>query len=358
MQMGFGEKLRVTLFGESHGKAVGALVEGMPSGINVDHSAIQVALDTRRPGGSLASARKEDDSCEIISGVHQGKTTGWPILIVVKNKDAHSSDYSFLPNHPRPGHADLPVIERTEGNADLRGGGSTSGRLTVGIVAAAALCAPLLEKWGVQVIAHTSSIGTVESIPIAQCDDDIEGDDDCRRMRCRDSNAATEMVALVENLITDSDSIGSCVEMQISGLPLGIGEPWYDGIEPALARALMAIPAARAVEFGRGKNAATMRGSEHNDPWELTASGPQPQGRNSDGALGGLATGSPLSIKVTFKPPSSIGQPQMTLNLSSGEQESLHIEGRHDPVIAPRANAVVEATGILVICDLALRGGM
>lgn len=355
MQMGFGERLRVTLFGESHGIGVGALVEGLPSGINVDENALQEALSRRRPGGPLASKRKEVDKCQILSGVHEGKTTGWPVLLFVRNSDAHSSDYAFLPNQPRPGHADLPVMERTDGAADLRGGGSTSGRLTVGIVAAAALCLPLLKSWDWTIRAHTSSIGDINSRPLIECD--YTESEDCERIRCHDPEAARAMVTQVEKLSEENDSMGSSVEMTIVGLPIGLGEPWYDGLEPALARALMAIPAARAVEFGRGVLASTMRGSQHNDAWEGTDVGPRPIGDDADGALGGFSTGAPLSVKVTFKPPSSISQEQTTLNLATGTQESLVIKGRHDPVIAPRASAVVEATGILVVCDLALRGG-
>ena len=355
LRMGFGEHLRVTLFGESHGIGVGALVEGLPSGLEVDEQAIQTALSRRSPGGSLASARREEDRCEILSGIHQGRTTGWPVLLFVRNTDAHSSDYSFLPHHPRPGHADLPVMERTGGHADSRGGGSTSGRLTVGIVAAAALCGSLMDSWGWKVESHTSSIGEITAKPLADCPPPDGAD--WERTRCRDPEAAARMVSLVEELRQQSDSIGSSVEMRISSLPIGLGEPWYDGLEPALARALMAIPAARAVEFGRGVQAAKMRGSEHNDAWQNTDAGPRPQGDDADGSLGGFSTGAPLQLKVIFKPPSSIGKEQVTLNLESGEQESLTIVGRHDPVIAPRAVAVVEATGILVVCDLALRGG-
>ncbi len=355
MRMGFGEHLRVTLFGESHGIGVGALVEGMPSGVTVDSKLMQEALSRRRPGGQLASKRNEPDVCEILSGVHEGKTTGWPILLFVKNKDAKSRDYEFLPNHPRPGHADLPVMERTDGAADLRGGGSTSGRLTVGIVAAAALCTPLLESWGWEIRAHTSSIGEVLAKPLIECG--IGEGEDWERTRCCDPDAADSMVKLVENLRKQRDSVGSSVELNIVGLPIGLGEPWYDGLEPALARALMAIPAARAVEFGRGVRASTMLGSEHNDAWQGTDLGPRPEGENADGALGGFSTGAPVRALVTFKPPSSIPKEQNTLNLETGEQESLIVKGRHDPVIAPRASAVVEATGILVVCDLALRGG-
>ena len=355
MRMGFGEHLRVTLFGESHGFGVGALVEGIPSGLVVDEEVIRSALNSRRPGGSLASARKEEDRCEILSGVHQGRTTGWPVLLLIRNSDAHSSDYSFLPQQPRPGHADLPVMERTGGHADSRGGGSTSGRLTAGIVAAAALCGSMMDSWGWKVESHTSSIGEIIAKPLANCEPG--NGDDWERTRCRDPDAAARMVTLVEELRHDSDSIGSTVEMSISSLPMGLGEPWYDGLEPALARALMAIPAARAVEFGRGVQASQIRGSEHNVNWQNTDAGPRPEGDAADGALGGFSTGVPLQLKVTFKPPSSIGKEQVTLNLESGEQESLTIVGRHDPVIAPRAVAVVEATGILVVCDLALRGG-
>ena len=342
MGMSLGDSVRVTLFGESHGAAVGALLEGVPPGIQISVETLIEDLQRRRPGRRLLSARAEPDHCEILSGVYEGQTTGYPILLLVRNQDAKSRDYGFLPNQPRPGHADLPEAARTRGAADLRGGGANSGRLTLGLVAAGSLIREAIGD--VTVDAHCSQIGSIT----AQFQGEPEGEA-CTILNCNDVEAAESMLQLVKSLRKAGDSIGSTVEARICNLPLGVGEPWFEGLEPALARGLMAIPGARGVEFGRGRESVTMQGSEHNDAW-----GPEqvPVGEDADGALGGMSTGAPLRVRVHFKPPSSISVPQMTLHLPSGEMRELQIGGRHDPVIAPRATPVVEAVCRLIIADL------
>ena len=323
--MSLGENVVVTLFGESHGPAVGALIEGMPPNVEFDLEQLIADMISRRPGSGLASKRKETDEVDIMSGVHNGKTTGMPILLIIKNRDVRSKDYSFLPYQPRPGHVDHPINIKTEGAADLRGGGSFSARLTAGLVAAGSLSRTIIpSEWKVE-----ATVGALGG---------LEGE---------------EGIALAEKARKDGDSLGSRVDLVISGLPVGLGEPWFDGIEPALARALMSIPAARAVEFGRGVNAGTMRGSEHNDTWGQDMS----LSDGADGALGGMASGAPIRVRITFKPPSGISQPQETFNQISGEVEELAIKGRHDPVIAPRARPVVEAVARLVLADLGVQGG-
>jgi chorismate synthase len=325
MRMSLGENMIVTLFGESHGPAVGALIEGMPANIMLDLDQLIDDMVSRRPGSGLASKRKETDDVEILSGVNGGKTTGMPILLLIRNQDVRSKDYSFLPFQPRPGHVDHPINIKTEGAADLRGGGSFSARLTAGLVAAASISRNVIpDKWTIE-----ATVGALGG---------LEGD---------------QGVALAEQARKEGDSLGSRVDLVISGLPVGLGEPWFDGLEPALARALMAIPAARAVEFGRGVSAGEMRGSEHNDKWgeNMTLS------EGADGALGGMASGAPIHVRVTFKPPSGISLPQETFNQISGMMEELAIKGRHDPVIAPRARPVVEAVARLVIADLGIQGG-
>lgn len=325
MRMSLGENVVVTLFGESHGPAVGALIEGMPPNVEFDLEQLIADMISRRPGSGLASKRKETDEVDIMSGVHNGKTTGMPILLIIKNRDVRSKDYSFLPYQPRPGHVDHPINIKTEGAADLRGGGSFSARLTAGLVAAGSLSRTIIpSEWKVE-----ATVGALGG---------LEGE---------------EGIALAEKARKDGDSLGSRVDLVISGLPVGLGEPWFDGIEPALARALMSIPAARAVEFGRGVKAGTMRGSEHNDTWGQDMS----LSDGADGALGGMASGAPIRVRITFKPPSGISKPQETFNQISGEVEELAIKGRHDPVIAPRARPVVEAVARLVLADLGVQGG-
>ena len=356
MQMSIGQAIRLTLFGTSHGLEVGAIIEGMPSGISIDEVAIQQAMDKRKPGGKYSSKRKESDNVEILSGVEDGITNGEPCKIRIANNDARSSDYSFLPHHPRPGHQDLLMHIKTDGKADLRGGGTSSARLTAPIVAVAAILSPLLKEIGVKIEGHVSSIGNITARDIQLCPDDWN-DEDCINMRCKDPVAAKSMVEYLTTLRTELDSVGSKVELCITGLPIGLGEPWFDGVEPALARAMMSIPAARGVEFGRGFNAVQMLGSQHNDAWGGTAADPKLKGESPDGAIAGLASGAPLKINVAFKPPSSIAKPQLTLNLETDEEENLVIKGRHDPVIGPRAVAVVEAMATFILTDLALRGG-
>ena len=325
MRMSLGENMIVTLFGESHGPAVGELIEGMPANVEFDLEQLITDMVSRRPGSGLASKRKETDDVEILSGVNDGKTTGMPILLLIRNQDVRSKDYSFLPYQPRPGHVDHPINIKTEGAADLRGGGSFSARLTAGLVAASSISRNIIpDDWKIE-----ATVGALGG---------LEGD---------------EGIALAEQARKAGDSLGSRVDLVITGLPIGLGEPWFDGLEPALARALMAIPAARAVEFGRGVKAGEMRGSQHNDKWGEGMK----LDEGADGALGGMASGAPIHVRITFKPPSGISLPQETFNQISGMMEELAIKGRHDPVIAPRARPVVEAVARLVIADLGIQGG-
>ena len=356
MQMSLGEVLRLTLFGTSHGPRVGAFLEGVPKGIPINSDTIQLAMNQRKPGGRYASKRKEPDVVELLSGVKDSITTGEVIEISIQNSDAKSKDYSFLPNQPRPGHQDMVMMKKTDGKADLRGGGTFSARLTAPIVAAAAIIGPIIEQLNISVNAHVSSIGKITSPPISECPVKW-ANDACQEIRCRDPLSADKMIQVVENSRMSQDSIGSEVELQISGMPIGIGEPWFDGIEPYLARAMMSIPAARGVEFGKGFAVVGMTGSDHNSPWGGNKENPVLLGEKPDGALAGLSTGSDLLCKIAFKPPSSISKEQVTLNLKTNQQEVLRVKGRHDPVLAPRAVAVVEAMAKFVITDLAIRGG-
>ncbi len=356
MNMGLGEALRVTLRGSSHGPFVGALVEGLPEGLKVDEERVQSAMKLRKTGGTYSSKRKEADRVEWRTGVVNGITTGETIEVHIANQDARSSDYSFLPNHPRPGHQDMVMLKRTKGEADLRGGGTSSARMTAPLVAVAAVVRPWLEEHGILVEAHLGAIGNVEAASVEDCPPRW-ANETCEALRCRDPQAAASMAELVESTKKQRNSIGSRVDLTVQGLPLGLGEPWFDGLEPALARAMMAIPAARGVEFGHGFAVQTMHGSEHNSPWGGSADEPVLLGEQPDGALAGLSTGAPVKVRVAFKPPSSIPQEQHTLNLSTNQQEPLLVKGRHDPVLGPRAVAVVEAMALLVVGDLMVRGG-
>jgi chorismate synthase len=370
MTMSLGTRLRTTLFGESHGEVVGALLEGVPAGLIIDEKQMKKDLERRRPGRRGLSSRTESDVVEIVSGVFDGKATGWPILLLCRNNDANSSDYTFLPDHPRPGHADLGETVRSGGAADLRGGGVHSGRLTLGLVAAGGIARGIADLAKFSVMAHCASVGDEDASPLSELLDgegkleDSERNENetaeaaASRLNCYDTDAAERFEGIIVAARRDKDSIGSTVEALVHGVQLGLGEPWFDGIEPALARGLMAIPGARAVEFGRGVISSSMRGGEHNDAWQASHDGRSGQAElevGADGALGGMATGAAIRIIVHFKPPSSIAAQQNTLHLPSGEQRHLEVKGRHDPVLAPRAAPVVEAVTRLVMADLWLR---
>ena len=362
MGMELGEALKVTLFGESHGKCVGALLQGIPPGTIIDPQALWEDLKLRKPGRRGSSARSESDDCEVLSGVYEGKATGWPIVLVAKNSDVRSSDYDFLPDHPRPGHADMVESIWSSGSFDPRGGGSQSARLTLGLVAAGSQVRVILEKSGWSFCAHLCSVGGVSARPLMQLDrvEPLEEGSKMSRLNCRDYEAVGEMSKLIDRVRKERDTIGSVVELVIEGLPIGVGEPWFDGIEPSLARGLMAIPGARAVEFSDGVRSSVMRGSESNDMWLPGKNSPILEGSDSgeaDGALGGRSTGAPIRALVHFKPPSSFPREQFTLHLPSNEMKTLKVGGRHDPVIGPRAAPVVEAVAMLVICDLGIMGG-
>ena len=362
MEMNLGDQLKVTLFGESHGKCVGALVEGIPPGTEIDLQALSSDLAQRRPGRRGMSSRLEPDECEILSGIHEGKATGWPLLMLVRNFDARSSDYDFLPDHPRPGHADMVEEIRSKGSNDPRGGGSQSARLTLGLVSAGSQVRAILDKAGWSCHAHLSRVGEIAARPLIQLDKSqpLEEGSDMSRLNCRDSEAASMMADLIKQVRREKDSIGAVVELLIQGLPIGVGEPWFDGIEPSLARGLMAIPGARAIEFSNGIEASQMRGSENNDMWLPGPEYPILEGSETgeaDGALGGRSTGAPIRVLIHFKPPSSLPREQFTLHLPSNEIQALKVGGRHDPVIGPRAAPVVEAVAMLVISDLGIMGG-
>jgi len=356
MEMRLGDDISVHLFGESHGQLVGALLSGIPPGIAIDREVLEKDMAKRKPGSALASSRKEEDNCEILSGIYNDFTTGWPILIIIKNSDVKSKDYSFLPDIPRPGHSDLPSKIKSSGHADLRGGGSYSARLTAGLVAASSIMRPMIEELNWNIRSHVIQIGNSEAKSLIELEE-FEMTKSMNDTKCLDPEKAEEMASLIRCAKEEGDSIGSCVELVIENLPIGVGEPWFDGLEPALSKGLMAIPGARAIEFGRGVKTTQMKGSEHNDSWILDDGKLTPMGEKADGALGGLSTGAPQIIRIHFKPPSSIKKIQKTLNLKTNKQDHLELEGRHDPVLGPRAVAVVEAVARIIISDLGIKGG-
>jgi chorismate synthase len=350
-----GTAFRVTSVGESHGACVGAVVDGCPAGLALDAEALAREMARRRPGASsVTTSRDEDDAVEILSGVYGGHTTGAPILMLTRNRDQDSSKYDAIRNTPRPGHADYTARARYGGYGDHRGGGRASGRITAGFVMAGAIAKQLLATIGVEVHAYSSNIGGVEAPE--PTGDWVEAAE-ASAVRCPDAKTSEAMMRVVEEAKRDGDSVGGEVTCVTTGLPAGMGQPVFDTIEGDAAKALFAIPAVKAVEFGAGRRLAAMRGSEANDPYTLVGGRVSPASNNAGGVLGGVTTGAPIVLRATFKPTPSIAKKQKTVDLSTGVEAELRVEGRHDPCIVPRAVPVVEAMLAVVLADHALRRG-
>ncbi len=357
--MRFGERFRVTIFGTSHGPEVGVEVEGIPGGRPIDTNAIQRELDRRRPvGRRLATKRQEEDRMIVDRGLREGHSDGGTFRAHVANEDVQRGAYDRMHDTPRPGHADYPARVRYGPDADLSGGGIFSGRLTVGLVIAGALARQLLAPLGVDLTGFTRSIGSVD----ATIDDSWSLEEIRRRaaaneVACPDPDAAVRMEEEIAVARRDGDSVGGVVEVRITGVPVGLGEPFFDSIEGEIAHAVFAIPAIKAIEFGAGFRAARMRGSEHNDPFRFDGDRVRTVTNHAGGILGGLADGMPIVYRAAVKPTSSIARPQRTVNLLTREPAELLVTGRHDPCIVPRAVVVVEDVGAIALADLAYRGG-
>lgn len=346
----FGTLFRIMTWGESHGKGVGVTIDGCPAGLPLCEEDIQRYLDRRKPGQSkFTTARQEGDLVEILSGVFEGKTTGTPIALMVKNQDQRSRDYSAIMDVYRPGHADFCFDEKY-GFRDYRGGGRSSGRETIGRVAAGAVAVRLLEQFGITVTAYTKSIGEFEVQPSRF---DLKVRDE-NRLYMPDAVAAAEAEEWLERLMAQKDSAGGVVECVISGVPAGVGEPVFDKLDACLAKAVMSIGAVKGFEIGDGFAAARSCGSVNNDAFYTDEDGVVKKRTNhSGGILGGMSDGSEIVLRAAFKPTPSIAQNQQTVN-RNGENVEINIKGRHDPIVVPRAVVVVEAMAALTVADLLL----
>lgn len=352
----FGTVFRITTWGESHGEAIGVVVDGCPAGLPLEAGDIQLFLDRRKPGQSrYTTARKEADTVRILSGVFNGKTTGTPISMVVENTDQRSRDYSNIENTYRPGHADLAYDEKY-GFRDYRGGGRSSARETIGRVAAGAVAAKLLHELGIEVTACVSSIGPVHCDPKLMAGPIDPSSIAASRLCMPDAEAEKKASAWLEACLTDADSSGGCIMCRVNGLMSGIGEPVFDKLDAELGRALFSIGAVKAVEIGDGIAVSERRGSENNDQYsyDLPHTNPVKTSNHAGGVYGGLSDGSALTMKVHFKPTPSISRPQQALT-ADGQVRELVITGRHDPVIVPRAVVVVESMVAVTLLDLILR---
>lgn len=340
----FGNRISVTTWGESHGKALGVVIDGFPAGLKLSEEDIQIYLDRRKPGQSkFTTARAEGDEVVILSGVFEGYTTGTPISLMIENKDQHSKDYGNIANSFRPGHADYGFSEKF-GFRDYRGGGRSSGRETVGRVAAGAVCAKLLNEIGITVCAYTKSIGDVKIYDF----DLSERDNNALCMP--DAVAAKKAEEYLEACMLNKDSAGGIIECLITGVPAGIGDPVFEKLDAKLAQALVSIGAVKGVEIGDGFAVSKTLGSINNDKFRMENGQVVKSTNHSGGILGGISDGDDIVVRCAVKPTPSISQIQQTVN-EKYENTNIEIHGRHDPIIVPRAVVVVEAMCAITICD-------
>jgi chorismate synthase len=352
----YGTTFRVTVFGSSHGPGIGCVVDGCPAGVEIGQAAIQKDLDRRRPSAGIGTPRAEEDKVLVQSGMHEGVTTGSPIQLYIENLDRDSSKYAAFKRTPRPGHADYPAMVKYGPGHDIRGGGQFSGRMTAPLVAAGSVAKRLLSSKGIKFGAYTSSIGKVADAVDRRLEEvlDVVYSRPTRAASDElDSRMSQEIMAAKE----DGDSVGGTVRCLVEGLPVGLGEPFFDTLDGELAKLLFAVPAVKGVEFGSGFSASMMRGSENNDIYHFQEGRVLTSTNHAGGVLGGMSNGMPLDVKVAFKPTASIPKAQRTVDLGTGKEAMLKIEGRHDPCIVPRAVVVVEAVSALAIADLMMRGG-
>lgn len=359
MSNSFGNRLKITIFGQSHAPSVGCVIEGFPPGFQADMEALGRFLARRAPGRSaLATGRREADAPRVMAGLADGKTCGAPLVLLFENADVHSADYSELKNVPRPGHCDYPAHVKYRGWHDVRGGGAFSGRLTLPLSAAGGLCLQWLEKKGIAVGAHIASVGAVADTPYPELPaPELLSAAAAKPFPVLNDERGAAMQALILEAKAAGDSVGGVVECAVTGLPPGLGDPMFGGVENRLSAALFAIPAVKGVEFGAGFQAARLRGSENNDAYFAEAGAVRTHTNRHGGILGGLTTGMPLLLRAAFKPTPSIARPQQSVRLDTLEPARLAVQGRHDPCIVPRAVPVVEAAAALVMMDLLLEEG-
>lgn len=351
MKNTFGNNISVTLFGESHGTAIGAVLDGMPSGIPIDEDFIAYQMSLRKSVGAVSTARREADEVKIVSGVFNGRTTGTPITFIIENQDTKSKDYGELAYKARPSHADYTAQVKYKGFQDFRGGGHFSGRITAGLVASGAAAISALKSQGISIGTHILSCGGVSDRGFSDIQSDIDFLNSTD-FAVLDSAKADEMKSAIMSAKADGDSVGGVLETAVYGMPAGIGEPWFDTVEGLLAHALFSIPAVKGVEFGAGFGYADMTGSQANDPFRNINGNICTSTNNCGGILGGITDGMPIIFRCAVKPTPSIYKPQQTVNMLTGENTELQIKGRHDPAIVHRARVVADSVTALVLLDL------
>ncbi len=346
----FGKLLQISVFGQSHGAAIGVTMDGLPAGLPVEMDKLQAFLARRAPGqGAWATPRKEADAVEILSGLVDGVTCGAPLTAVIRNTNTRSGDYAGLHDCPRPGHADYPAEVKYKGAQDAAGGGHFSGRLTAPICIAGGICLQLLAREGVLLAAHLASVGSAADTPFDPLRPELDQvQKDFPVLSLEAGEAMRQEIAAAK---AEGDSIGGVVECAVVGLPVGLGEPMFGGMENRIAQMVFGIPAVKGVEFGAGFGAAKLRGSWNNDPYVMENSEIRAKTNHAGGILGGITNGMPLIFRAAFKPTPSIAKEQESVSLAALESKNLIVHGRHDPCIAPRAVPVVEAVAAVAIYD-------
>ena len=359
MSSNFGEKVKITIFGQSHSEAIGVVIDGLPVGDAIDMEQVQQFMERRAPGrNAYSTPRKEGDVPRVVSGLFEGKTCGAPICAIIENTNTRSKDYDKLKDLPRPGHADFTAWVKYDGYNDHRGGGHFSGRLTAPLCFAGAVCKQILERKGIHVGAHILSIKGVKdaSFDAVSVDANTLKTVAAKAFPVQEDAAGEAMQAAIAAAKEQGDSVGGIIECAVTGLPVGVGEPMFDGLESRLAAAVFAIPAVKGVEFGAGFGVADLFGSENNDDFIYNADGTvETKTNNHGGSLGGISSGMPLVFRAAFKPTPSISREQDTISISKRENDKLAVVGRHDPCIVPRAVPCVEAAAAVAILDLLCR---
>jgi chorismate synthase len=347
----YGQLFRITTFGESHGPAIGVILDGCPAGLDIDETFIQSELDRRKPGQSkITTQRKEDDSCKILSGVFEGKSTGTPIAMVIENQDQRSKDYSHIAETFRPSHADF-TYDAKYGNRDYRGGGRSSARETAARVAAGAIAKMLLRKHNIEINAFVSQVGDIKAphyskLDLSKTEDNI--------VRCPDAVTAKKMITYIDQIRLERDTVGGIVACVIKNTPVGLGEPVFDKLHAELGKAMLGINAVKGFEYGSGFEGVVLRGSQHNDEFYTEGSRVRTKTNFSGGIQGGISNGEDIYFNVAFKPVATIMQDQQTVD-KHGNEATVSGKGRHDPCVVPRAVPIVEAMAALVLADLLLR---
>lgn len=351
----WGNKIKISIFGESHGKAIGITIDGLEPGTELDLGYINKEMERRAPGkNKLSTPRKEEDNFEILSGYFNGRTTGTPLCAIIHNTNQHSKDYEKTKNLMRPSHGDFTGYVKYNGFNDYRGGGHFSGRITAPLVFAGAVCKQILEKRDIIIGSHVKSIQKLEDKGFNMLEIDAERLKALREntLPVLDETVGSKMQEAIIKAREEQDSVGGVIETAIINLPVGIGDPYFDSVESTLAQLLFSVPGVKGVEFGSGFEIAKMKGSEANDEYYINGDKIKTYSNNNGGVLGGITSGMPLVFKVAMKPTPSISRAQRTVDIEKKENTEIKIEGRHDPCIVPRALPVVEAVAAIAILDL------